>query len=298
MAMGPLVSVVIPTYNRLGDLRKCLGAMERQTLPADEFEVIVVDGGSSDGTLEFLESLAGSASFRMEYCIEKKRGAAAARNVGVLKSAAKFIAFTDDDCIPSATWLSELLSSFPPDEKCAAVGGRVSSQGKNIVSRYVDYCRISRSIIFGSRAVHLATTNALYRRSALLGVGIFDERIIIGEDLNLSQKILRKGYYLKPLDAAEILHRDPNDVFALYKKAWLHGTGVATVARIEGRAPDFGPVALLKSIMSPSSYIQKFVKKGKLALHEEIAFALLHRVQILGMFRGYAHGLKSHISSR
>jgi glycosyltransferase involved in cell wall biosynthesis len=292
IGMGLEISVVIPTYNRLEDLRKCLEALERQTFGCSRFEVVVIDGGSSDGTLDFLEKFVPGTAMRLSYLVEPKRGAAAARNAGVLRSKAAYVAFTDDDCIPEPEWLSDLFDSFPRDGNCAGVGGRVTPQANNIISRYIDYFRVSRAIEFGDTALYLVTANAMYRRPLLMAVGIFDERIIYGEDTNLSLKLLKRGYYLKSLDVAVVRHKDPTDVYGLYRKFWCYGSGLAAVARLEGKQADTIRNALLGKLFFPDSYFERYVKKKKLSMYETFAFALLHRVQTIGYYLGFCSGMK------
>jgi glycosyltransferase involved in cell wall biosynthesis len=251
-----------------------------------DFEVIVVDGGSKDGTLELLKS---KKSENISYYVEKKRGAGAARNLGIAKSKAQFIAFTDDDCLPEQNWLSELYASFPKDKKCAAVGGIVTFQENNVFSRYLEQVRAGRSIEFGGKSLHLATTNALYRHSALLEVGSFDERMIIGEDLDLSKKIMKKGYYLKALDCAIVRHKDPKDLVAFYKKSWLHGTGIGTAAKLQGIKPDISWKKLINNIIAPKSYVSRYARIRNLGLQDRIVFAFLQRIQIIGVHNGMSH---------
>jgi glycosyltransferase involved in cell wall biosynthesis len=293
-----MISVVIPTYNRAGHLKECLEALERQTIAKKMFEVIVVDGGSTDGTSEYLKERAAAGSMRLVYLEEKKKGAGAARNLGVLNSSSEYIAFTDDDCIPDADWLSDLLESFPKDDRCAAIGGPIiSAYKKNMISRYVDYCRRCRNLNFSGKVIHLPTMNALYRRTALLEVGIFDERVIITEDIHLSQKILKKGFYLKNLDHGVVAHKDPRDLRTLYHKAYLHGTGIATIAQMHGVKMKKGWMSLLGELVRPKTYAEKFSEAPPPGLAEQVAFAFLFRIWKLGEHNGYLHGM-AHISSK
>ena len=289
------VSVVIPTLNRINDIKECISALEKQDLPKKKFEIIVVGNGSIDGSKEFLKEKADEG--RIRFLEEKKKGPGAARNLGVNKSRARFIAFTDDDCLPEPSWLSELLNAFPEDRKCAAVGGPVvTAHKKNIISRYCDYCRACIGLDFKGRAIHLSTMNSLYRRSALLDVGIFDERVIGVEDIHLSQKIIRKGYYLKNLGKGTVFHKDPKDLGTLYRRAWLQGKGIAIVAKMQGVKLEKGRITAVREILFPKRYARDYAETGKQTLYEKLVFGFLHRLWKLGVHNGYSNEMRrSHL---
>src|SRR3989338_7815520 len=96
----PFVSVVVPVYNDNVRLKKALEALERQSYPADRYEVLVVDNASEDDVRSIM-----SAYPRVKYLFEGKRGPASARNRGVREAKGEIIAFTDSDCIPRPDWI-------------------------------------------------------------------------------------------------------------------------------------------------------------------------------------------------
>ena len=93
------VSVVIPTYNRLPLLRRVLAALETQSTPLADFEVIVVSDGATDGTDPFLDTLTTPLQLRPVF--QTNSGVAAARNAGVAAARAPLILFLDDDVVPA-----------------------------------------------------------------------------------------------------------------------------------------------------------------------------------------------------
>ncbi|MFS8523429.1 MAG: glycosyltransferase [Limnochordales bacterium] len=93
--MKPVVSVIIPTYNRRELLRRTLLSLADQTYPADRFEVVVVDDGSADGTGEMVKSL--RVPYSLKYVRQPNRGRAAARNAGVRAADADLLIFLDSD---------------------------------------------------------------------------------------------------------------------------------------------------------------------------------------------------------
>ena len=97
------VSVVVPAYNAERTLGDCLRALRAQSFAAADLEIIVVDDGSRDGTA----SLAQRNGVRV---IRRENGGpAAARNTGWRAARGDWVAFTDADCVPSRTWLAEMM---------------------------------------------------------------------------------------------------------------------------------------------------------------------------------------------
>jgi glycosyltransferase involved in cell wall biosynthesis len=289
------VSIVIPTLNRLEDLKKCVGALERQDLPKSRFEIIVVDNGSSDGTMEFLKTKADAGTLR--FLEQEKPGASAARNLAVRSSGAKFIAFTDDDCIAEPDWLSTLLAGFVNDGKCAGVGGPILSQNpRNVISRFWKSRRVWDNMSQDGKTVHIPTMNVMFLRSVLVEVGIFDEGIVGVEDIHLSQKIIKKRYELRYLKGGTVYHKDPTDIDSLYRKCWLGGRGSAAIARMhglkKGKNYSFNNFTLIENLIFRKRILEKFAKDTSLPVYDAIAYEFLHRVSILATHNGFAHEMK------
>ena len=117
---GIRLSVVVPTYNRRDRLARVLAALERQNTPASQFEVVVVDDGSTDGTSDWL------ASFKSSYALQHVRlsngGPARARNVGVERAAGEIVLFIDDDVEPTPELISEHLRFHAAERDIVVIG--------------------------------------------------------------------------------------------------------------------------------------------------------------------------------
>jgi GT2 family glycosyltransferase len=114
----PRVSVVIPHYQDLGGLELCLASLERQTLPRDQFEIIVSDNVSPVGRDAVEAVIRGRA--RLTVCTEK--GAGPNRNAGVAATTGEILAFIDSDCQAEPEWLEHGLKGLADHD---FVGGRV-----------------------------------------------------------------------------------------------------------------------------------------------------------------------------
>src|ERR1700683_2797306 len=109
----PLVSVVVATRDRAAFLPDLVEALADQTMGTSRFEVVVVDDGATDDTWSALKALAQSSALRLRGLrLDHSIGQGPARNIGVRASRSEIVAFTDDDCIPEAPWLSALTGPF------------------------------------------------------------------------------------------------------------------------------------------------------------------------------------------
>lgn len=115
----PRVSVIIPHYRDLRGLRRCLEALARQTIPPDDFEVIVADNNSPEGPEKIREVACGRATV----IVVKEKGAGPARNGGVAVARGHVLAFIDSDCVAEPEWLAEGLAALPSYD---FIGGRVT----------------------------------------------------------------------------------------------------------------------------------------------------------------------------
>ena len=115
---GPLISVIIPHYNDLANLKRCSTFLAAQTLPKEQFEVIVADNNSRCG-IEEVRRVCGDFA---RVVPAPTPGAGPARNLAVEMSRSRYLAFTDQDCRPAPNWLERGLEAL---STCQMVGGRV-----------------------------------------------------------------------------------------------------------------------------------------------------------------------------
>ena len=232
------VSVVIATYNRAGLLPRLIAALEAQTLPAGAFEVIFVDDGSTDGTVEVLAALARRSALSIQILGDgRNRRQAAARNIGWSKARAPVVAFTDDDCVPTPTWLEQGLQALGAEPRIVVGSTLPDPAQQHLLGPF------SRTITVRD-ATYFETCNIFYRRSDLEAAGGFDEAFSRhgGEDTDLGWRIRRRG--VEGVFAPEALvHHDvkPSDLRAATRDA-LKWTGIPRVVRLhpEGRGYLYG----------------------------------------------------------
>ena len=114
--MSIKISVVIPSYNSKKLVQQCLRSLEKQTASLSSFEVIVVDDGSNDGTIEMLKEFQKKTPLKLKSQYISNSGPATARNIGVQQAATDWIALLDADVIADMDWIKralELIEQFP-----------------------------------------------------------------------------------------------------------------------------------------------------------------------------------------
>ena len=127
--MNPLsASVIIPTRNRPETVIRCLDALAKQTLPPGSFEVVMVDDGSEPALI--LDPAKWERKFKLNLIRQNNTGPAGARNRGSIEAKGEFLAFTDDDCLPTPTWLEKLVAALR-DNPEAMIGGSTFNGLKN-----------------------------------------------------------------------------------------------------------------------------------------------------------------------
>ncbi|HWF26272.1 MAG TPA: glycosyltransferase [Solirubrobacteraceae bacterium] len=189
----PQVSVVVPTRDRPERLAAVLEALRGQTLPAEAFEVIVVDDGSATpGTGSVLSQYAARGELGVRAVRHgSARGTAGARNSGWRAARAPLVAFTDDDCVPVAGWLAAGLAAAGGCPG-AIIQGRTEPNPAELERRGV----FSRTICVTALGPQYEACNIFYPRALLERVGGFDEgfgRFSAGEDTDLAWRALTDG---------------------------------------------------------------------------------------------------------
>jgi len=167
------VSVVVPTFERPERLPGLIAALEAQTLPADQFDVIVADDGSRDETPAVLADLASRTRIRMRVVRnERNRGPAVARNLGWRTADAPIIAFTDDDCQPAPGWLTAGLARM---EK----GSAPIVQGRTMPDPSVKMTGWAKTMQVEELSIYYQSCNIFYRTEVLRAVDGFDEQTMV-----------------------------------------------------------------------------------------------------------------------
>lgn len=226
-----LFSVIVPTYNRLPILRKCLAALEAQTLPSTDFEVVVIDDGSSDGTEELLTQY--RPGFGFQYLRQKNSGTGAARRNGVAHASGEFLLLMNDDTICDRDALKQHLrvQRTYASERWAVLGNfeYPAAARKRALTRYFSvepfmFPQVSMEEGCPYGYSHLITCNLSVRRSAVVEAGSFDSTYKLSEDTELGIRLYERGYRVLYHPDAHAFHDHlPYPARNLVRRARVYG---------------------------------------------------------------------------
>lgn len=231
----PIVSVVMPFYNREDLVDWAVGSVLRQIVPPDvEIEIIAVDNGSTDGTVEKLKR----HPVRLVHCAQ--RGPGAARNAGIAAARAPIVAFTDSDCVVDTLWLMRLIEPFS-DPDVLITGGHLEGLVQDgYVASFTNAARLLDNFRFFSGSAYFppffATANAAYRKEALDKVHGFDNNLWMSEDADLAWRVMDLDGKMVFVENAIVFHRHRETLQGLFGQAVDYGTAsVAIFAKHRSR---------------------------------------------------------------
>ncbi len=283
------VSVVVTCFNEENNIIPCLESLTGQEEVRGQYEIIVTDGDSQDGTQEKVRDFTGRHN-NVRLVIEPKKGTAAGRNAGIKAAMYDYIAFIDADCVAPPRWLATLAAGYrkakDADEKIVAVGGKNLVPG-TISEDFVKAIGIALDSYLGSfgstqgrqfsEQVYvnsLATLNVLYEKANLLKVKGFDETLFNeGEDADLNYRLSSEGFKFLYLPDSFVWHKMRPSLSGWFKNMFRYGKARA---RLLKRYPEmWSPAYLLPLLFVLALTLTLFSKRSKVFLLPLLYFPAL-----------------------
>ncbi|BAZ51613.1 glycosyl transferase family protein [Nostoc sp. NIES-4103] len=231
------ISAIICTHNRDTYLGAAIDSLLAQDF-APEFEVIVVDNGSSDRTREVVEQRA--SNHRLKYVFEPTIGLSVARNTGARVAGAEILAYLDDDAVASTHWLQVLYSAYINNSTLAIAGGKVTLLwppdiqqprwlSPGLAGNLGAYDLGDTSIFIQQPSLTPRGLNYSIRRSFLEEIGGFDphlgrvgKNLLSNEELQMTEFALERGWQVAYLPEALVAH---NVAPERLKRSWFLNRG-------------------------------------------------------------------------
>ena len=208
----PSVSAIICTRNRAASLKRCLEAMQALDLAGADFELLIIDNGSSDATRDTADAFIAVAPFAARYLFEPRRGLSHARNTGIRAARGDILLFTDDDCYVRPDWVRQAIAAFGPDLR-QVIGGRVDLFDKDHLSitiktdpepeKMASFVRLHGFVIGANMAIG---------RPVHEEIGVFDTRLGAGtllraaEDTEIVYRAFKAGVPVRYEPAIAVEH--------------------------------------------------------------------------------------------
>ncbi len=219
------ISVIIPVRNQGERIEKCLKGIFQQTLKP--YEVIIVDGHSTDQTVEI------ARHFPTKIIYEEYGTRGGACQSGLEAATGEFIAFTDGDCIPDNDWLETLYIGLK-DDSVVGAGGKIINSGSGLWIRSIN---LAMDTFLGSansiqgrnfeekRFVDsISGCNSIYQKKLLVKAGGFNTKLITLEDTELNQRMIKFGKLIY-IPEAIIVHDHGRGLKDFGKRMYQYGLG-------------------------------------------------------------------------
>ncbi|MCX7956595.1 MAG: glycosyltransferase [Endomicrobia bacterium] len=245
------ITIIVPIKNTERTLIKHLESLLKVDYPKDKFEIIYVDGGSSDKTVEILKEWKKNKLPQINI-IELKncKSPGEARNKALEVAKGEYVLFTDGDCVVKEDWIKKIIEPFSKDSKIGIVGGEIHTltvENSNDIEKYLEFikflsvngrCNVKQEGYFPDINTFLpheingnihssffATANVAVRKEALVEIGnkFWDE--ITGEDVDFNIRINKQGYKLYYMPSAIVYHIHRANLKQFRKQLFGYGYG-------------------------------------------------------------------------
>ncbi len=256
---GPIVSVAVAMLNEQDHVLACLRAFERQTWPPDLLDVMVIDGGSTDGSRALVDEFAATRDW-VRVIDNPKGHAAAAWNVGLRSARGECFGIFSSHGIPSEEFVERSVEALTLSG-AAGVGGQYLHRGADPVSAAIG---LAMSSPFGMASPHRSATESrpvdtishpIYWTARVRAIGGFDESLLRNEDYELNWRLRQAGDLLQFDARIESVYRPRASLTALARQFWWYGRYKALVMRRHPRAISarhvVPPAAALGVLISP-----------------------------------------------
>lgn len=216
------VSIIVPVHNTAAFLPQCVESLLAQDFPAGDFEILMVDNNSTDGSGQLLRAMSG-----IRVLSEPKPGSYCARNRGIREARGEVIVFTDSDCFPDRGWLKAACRALEKPSVQVVLGQRRPGRDEGVMRLIAAYEVKKDEVVLSSNDERLYfgfTNNMAVRRSTLDKYGPFVERPRGADTIFVRRVVGAEGCAAVVYDSSmKILHGEMSGVGIYYRKMFIYG---------------------------------------------------------------------------
>jgi glycosyltransferase involved in cell wall biosynthesis len=290
MSAAASVSVVIPVLNGAATIGNTLTGLMHQAPGPRPAEILVVDNGSTDATRTIVER------FPVTLLSEATPGPAAARNRGLHAARGAVVAHLDADTLPTRRWLAEIAAPFADPAVTQVAGRMLSYRPSTAAERYYADCFLDCEAENAAAEgfPFAAAGNMAVRRDAALAVGGWDEQFRVGQDVDLSYRLLRRFHTpIRYQAGALVFVRTSRTMAELKGRAFKYGQGRARLWLQYGEAAGWGPrrAARVASALAWSALwpcVLRTARWAGRASDQDVQAAACHRAWTWALWGGFA----------
>lgn len=283
-----MVSVVIPTYNRLARLHRVLEALAVQRFPPEALEVVAVSDGSTDGTDEYLRST--SVPLPVVVATQPNAGPAAARNRGVELATGRLVLFLDDDVVPSPELVAAHVRAHEAGGDRLVAIGPMLIPADGTLQPWIRWEQVMlekqydalRAGAWAATARQFYTGNASVARHHLVEAGGFDVSLRRAEDVELAYRLADRGLTFTFVQGAAADHHAERSFESWLGNAYLYGRSDVMFSRDRGQA---WLLVSMREEFARRSLLTRLVSRTGMR-HRPAAVVMAHSIRVLNHVSG------------
>ncbi len=233
-------SVIVPSYNRKEEIRELLDSFTRLNFPADRYELIIADDGSTDGTETLVKQFQQHCSFNLKFFRQENQGPGAARNMGMEKACGDFFIFIDSDCTVSPGWLSAVDNALHAEQADAFGGPDAGRDDFPALLKAINYSMTSFITTGGIRGHKKKRLGKFYPRSFNMGLSrqVYEKiggfgKLRHGQDIEFSHRIINSGAKVILAEDAVVFHKRRTSLKKFFRQVFNWGVARINLYKID-----------------------------------------------------------------
>ena len=246
-----MYSIIIATYNRLGELEELIASFDKLSFPTGNFELVISDDGSTDGTREYIAELV--KPFTIKYLHQQNQGPGEARNHGMREANGDYFIFLDSDCTVPPHWLKAIDSSIVANQWDAFGGPDTYHPSFSPLLKAINYSMTSFIGTGGTRGSK-KSVGKFYPRSFNMGISrkVYQavgemSKLRHGQDMDLSARIYAAGFKVGLIVDAFVYHKRRTSIPKFFRQIFNWGVARVNLGRLHKSL--LKPVHFLPSIL-------------------------------------------------